>query len=93
MSRWSAAAPVVPAAGEQAIDVAFAAHLQPISVVLGPAGGFAARVGMQGATKPEVEETEGIPFEYRLALPAGSPQNAAVERSGAAYLGPSLPWE
>jgi hypothetical protein len=26
--------------------------------------------------KPEVEGTTGIPFEYRLALPAGSPQNA-----------------
>ena len=37
------------------------------------------RVGMQGAMKPEVEGTTGIPFEYRLALPAGSLQNAAVE--------------
>jgi hypothetical protein len=30
-----------------------------------PAGGFTARVGMQGAMKPEVEGAAGIPFEYR----------------------------
>jgi hypothetical protein len=34
---------------------------------------------MQAGTKPELEGTTGIPFEYRLALPAGSPQNAAVK--------------
>jgi hypothetical protein len=79
------AAPVVAAPGEEPHGIAVSSHLQPISVVLdlvhpaGSAGGFTARVGIQGAMKREAEGTTGIPFEYRLALPAGSPQNAAVE--------------
>jgi hypothetical protein len=52
--RRVTAAPVVAAASEQANGRTLPAHLQAIAVVLnlvdppGPAGGFMARVGMQG---------------------------------------------
>jgi hypothetical protein len=63
--RRVAAAPVVAAPGEKTNLVADAAHLQSQS---GPAGGFTARVGMQGGMYPSERngmcQNIGLPREH-----------------------------